>query len=492
MSEIALPHDELHARPLSQSWGPALLVLLAGVIVLGLMFREEVVAAVGIWWASTAYGHCFLVAPIAAWLAWERRGTLVGETPRPVPALALLALPLAAGWFVAERLSLMEGRQLCALFLAWLLVPAVLGLRITRAMAVPLAYTVFLVPFGSFLVPTLQAITARFVDVGLSVLNVPHVVSAIYIEIPEGMFAIVEACAGLRFLIAAIAFGTLYAFMIYRSPFRRAVFIVASVVVPVVANGVRALGIVVLGHIRGSAEAGAVDHVLYGWIFFSLVLLALLLLGLPYRQDQVALTPRAGAPGRPATRRSVVLAGVLTVALAASGPAAGAWLTWRAQDDDVALAGMADQLAAALPVPANCTADPAAGNQRRITCHGVTVEATVKLFGLRRGSAALRAWHDATDPGESEDSRTEWLETPYARWPVVTVNAPDRILTAALWLDGQKVVDGLRLRLRLARAGFGPAGKTFQLITLVTPAAGADARTAMIELATLLHPSPAR
>jgi len=37
-----------------------------------------------------------------------------------------------------------------------------------------------------------------------------------------------------------------------------------SIVVPIIANGFRALGIVWLGHILGSAEAAATDHVLYG------------------------------------------------------------------------------------------------------------------------------------------------------------------------------------------------------------------------------------
>ncbi len=489
MSSTTLPSDRPGVHTLGTGWKPALLILLAGVVVLGVLFHEEAVAAVGVWWTSTAYGHCFLVGPIAAWLAWERRGTLAGEMPRPMAAVAVLALPLAAGWFLAERLSLMEGRQLCVLFLAWLLVPAVLGLRITRAMAVPLAYTIFLVPFGNFLVPMLQTVTAKFVDVGLSVLDVPHVVTATLIEIPEGAFEIVEACAGLRFLIAAIAFGALYACVIYRSALRRMVFIAVCVVVPVVANGLRALGIVMLGHLRGSAEAGAVDHVLYGWIFFSLVLLLLLLLGLPYRQDQVALGPRTPVPHRPATRRGMVLAGILAVVLAASGPAAASWLAWRAQDDDVGLAGEANRLAAALAVPADCTAEPAVGNQRRITCHGVAMEATVQLFGLRHGAEAVHAWHDATAIA-AEESRTSSVETPTARWQVGIMNGPDSTRAAALWLDGQKVIDGLRLRLRLARAGFGPAGGTFLLISLATSSAGADTMGALTGLATALQPPP--
>src|SRR5215218_3359752 len=121
------------------------------------------------------------------------------------------------------------------------------------------------------MVPWMQDITAAFVGHGLALLRVPAYVDGYTIEIPEGTFYVAEACAGLRFLIASIAFGVLYALLMYRSPVRRGVFILVSIVVPVIANGFRALGIVVLGHVLGSAEAAAADHVLYGWIFFSLV-----------------------------------------------------------------------------------------------------------------------------------------------------------------------------------------------------------------------------
>src|SRR5581483_9036774 len=93
------------------------------------------------------------------------------------------------------------------------------------------------------------------------------------------------ACAGLRFLIASIAFGTLYSCLIYRSFTRRALFMLASVIIPIIANGFRALGIVVLGHVLGSAQAAAADHILYGWLFFSIVILLLIMAGLPFRED---------------------------------------------------------------------------------------------------------------------------------------------------------------------------------------------------------------
>lgn len=497
MSSTAAPQSRAGLRPRAQAWGPALVMLAVGVLVLGGLFRVEAAAAVRVWLSSTAFGHCFLVGPIVAWLAWERRGALAGLVPRPAPALAVLALPLAVGWLAAERLGIMEGRQLCAVFLVWLLIVVVLGLAIGRAMAVPIAYSLFLVPFGAFLVPALQDFTARFIDVGLGLLDIPHFVTATIIEIPEGKFRVAEACAGLRFLIAAIAFGALYACVIYRSAWRRAAFIAVCVVVPVLANGVRALGIVVLGHIRGSAEAGAVDHVVYGWLFFSIVILLLLLLGLPFRQDSDrdaggtpaalgrAVSPagawmmRVSAPARPLW---LAAAAVAVVVLAASGPAVAGWLAWRAAGDEAATA-MGGRLAASLVVPPGCSAGAVAGNVRRVTCRGVELEVRVAVFPRLAGPAVLAAWGEAADPGGAEDAEASWLELPGADWRVVTTLDPERTVAAALWLDGEPAPGGLALRLRLALNGVAGSGTPMVLATIATAAVGPAVSAAVRDLA---------
>jgi EpsI family protein len=135
------------------------------------------------------------------------------------------------------------------------------------------------VPSGAFLVPALQAFTAHFAVAGLHVLGIPVYSTGALIEIPAGTFAVAEACAGLRFLIAAVAFGVFFAILTYRSPWRRGVFIALCVIVPVIANGFRALGLIAAAEWVGSPTAALADHVLYGWIFFSVVLLALIVIG---------------------------------------------------------------------------------------------------------------------------------------------------------------------------------------------------------------------
>ena len=363
--------------------------LVAGLVVLGVLFHVEAAAAVRVWLTSTAYSHGFFVLPIALWLAWERRFELARAPVAPAPWAVLLAVPLGVAWFAAERLGLMEGRQLIAVGLVDLLFLAVLGWRLAWAFSAPLLYLFFLVPFGAFFVPALQDVTTWFIVTGLDLLGIPNFTDGYTIDTPAGSFYVAEACAGLRFLIASIAFGVLYACLIYRSVRRRAAFMVASVVIPIIANGLRAPG-------HRGARPGARQRAGGGGRSYA-VRLDILLdrhpaadpAGLPFREDGTApAVPPAELPAAPKLRMgqlAAVMAGLLAVV--ACGPVAAALLD-RAGPAAPSVTAMPD-----LVPPAGCVAGAAAMAGPRATsqfaCGGATLAVTVETFPPRASPAAL-------------------------------------------------------------------------------------------------------
>ncbi len=438
---------------------PVAAAAVLGLLGFALLFHAEAAAAVGVWIASTAYNHGFFVLPIAGWLAWDRREAAVGLRPVPTAWPALAVPPLALAWFAADRLGLMEGRQLAALFMLIALLVALLGVRLARVFAAPLAYLVFLVPFGAFLTGPLQSFTARFVDAGLEFLAIPHVVTAFVIEIPEGSFFVAEACAGLRFLIAAVAFGALYALLVYRSPGRRIAFLAASCVVPVIANGLRALGIVVLGHILGSAQAATADHLIYGWGFFSVVILLLIAAGLPFRQDRTARpapAPTVGASPAPWAGLAAVLL------LAATGPAAAAWLDRGRAAPTTTLPGFV--------ATADCIAED--GGFR---CAGMRLTAERQALPPGVSPAVLQAalFASTHERGVEEDVTTGRLDVPGVAapaWRLVEIAAPARAVASVVFIDGAASGTGLRARWRLAQDGvLGGGGPPVLVTVTLTP-----------------------
>jgi exosortase A len=430
--------------------------LIAGILVLGGLFWTEVVTAVQTWDDSTAYNHCFLVVPIVLYLLWDRRGSLRGLAAKPMPLVALLGLPLAAGWLFAERLGIMEGRQLIAVSFLELLFLGVLGWRLWKSVSGPLLYLYFLVPFGEFLTPGLQDITAVFVRYGLDVLQIPAYVDGYAIEIAEGTFFIAQACAGLRFLIASIAFGALYAILMYRSPVRRAAFIAISIVVPIIANGFRALGIVSLGHILGSAEAAATDHVLYGWMFFSLVILLLLACGLPFREDHHPDVPTPSPMPKGQFFMGGVFASVLPIAIAAASPVAATLLDRTASADVVRLQPL-------LP-GAGCTSVPGRPPERkrpslggqaidqRITCgEGTSYDLHIVVFSPRSTAGPVLAERRRlANPPWVEETRESWVEPAPHAWRLFVGTEEALAMAVGLWIDGAPSLGGLSVRARMA------------------------------------------
>lgn len=418
--------------------------LLVGVVLLGLLFRQEAAAAWSVWESSTAYNHCFLILPIAIWLAYDRRRWLSGVVARPVPLVALAVIPIMAAWLIAERLGIMEGRQIMAVAVVELLAIAVLGWRLSWLMGAPLVYLFFLIPFGSFITPALQDFTAHFIIGGLNLLGIANISDGNTIEIAEGIFFVAEACAGLRFLIASIAFGALYAFTFYRDPGRRVAFIAASIVIPILANGLRALGIVVAGHLVGSAQAAAADHLIYGWLFFSFVTLLLILGGLPFRQDGLAEPP--AAPVRPslAPKLSSIAAAVLAVvALAATGPVSTGLLN-RAAAAHPVTAPVA--IAGCIPAPGQ----PPGPGTASFDCNG-DIHVDLVVFPPRTNPTVIIARQAAlTVQSEAEDVAIEPVSGAPA-WHFVKTTEPNSITAAGIWIDGMPNSGGLRGRIRQAR-----------------------------------------
>ncbi|MDP9097295.1 MAG: exosortase [Pseudomonadota bacterium] len=431
---------------------PILWTLLAGCSLLVGLFFVEARAAVEVWNASTAYGHCYLVLPMTAYLLWDRREVFGTTTVHSEFGWSLLALPLAGLWLAAERLGIMEGRQLVAIAGFELFFLVVLGRRLFWQLSGPLLYLVFLVPFGAFLTPVLQRFTAIFSIIGLDLLAIPNFSDNFVIETPAGVFFVAEACAGLRFLIAAVAFGVFYALLNFRSPVRRAAFMAASVAVPVVANGFRALGIVVLGQILGSAEAAVADHIIYGWLFFSIVMLLLVAAGHPFRETStVGAAPRVLM--EPTERGRLFVGAVVTVGLLALGPGLAGLIDMRAVGTALTAMPTLRMPAGCAPASAEDQSEPAS-RRIMVRCDSSVFEVVMSLFPARSTASALVAERrritqevgaeDVTVAGLGDDG--DWGE-----WSLVQTTDPNRVTALASWVDGAPVRSGMAGRMAQAR-----------------------------------------
>jgi len=242
-------------------------------------FWHTAQSIVAIWTRSATFAHGFVVVPICLWLAWRKRSELAAITARPWWWGILFVFGAGGLWLVASAANAQVVEQFALAFMLQAAVVTIIGLRMAKALAFPLGFLLFAVPTGEFLLPTLIDWTADFTVAALRFSGIPVYREANNFIIPSGAWSVVEACSGVRYLIASFMVGTIYAAIAYRSTRRRAMFIAASILVPIVANWIRAYLIVLIGHLSNNKLATGVDHLIYGWIFFGVVMLVLFWVG---------------------------------------------------------------------------------------------------------------------------------------------------------------------------------------------------------------------
>ena len=279
-------------RPLLLAWLPVLAVTLWW----GIWFWHDISAMAGIWWRSGTFAHGMVVAPIAIWLAMRERFWQRGLIPTPsVRALPFLAVS-GIGWLAGHLLLADSVIHIAVVALLVCALWGALGDRLAGMLAFPLGFLFFAPPVGEFLVPPMMHYTAEFTVSALRVAGVPVFQEGLHFVLPNGRWSVVEACSGVRYLIASLMVGTLYAYLTYRHLAKRLIFVAMAVLLPVVANWVRAFMIVLLGYLTDNELAVGVDHLIYGWVFFGVLIMAMFLIGNRWRDDEPALPPPLAAP----------------------------------------------------------------------------------------------------------------------------------------------------------------------------------------------------
>jgi len=261
---------------LPAAWRAPLVALAVAALALVLACLGAWQAMAHQWWNIDTYNHLLLVPLITAWLVALKEEELARLAPQPfLPGLIGVAAGLAL-WRAGEGLGINLIAQAGAVAALQAAAVTVLGLRASIILALPIAFAAFLVPFGDEIIPPLQTITAEIAIALSHASGIPARIEGIHIDTPAGLFIVAEACSGVKFLIAMVTLGVLVCFTRFNRWRTRAAFMAACVIVPILANGVRAWATIYVAQYVGAEKATGFDHIVYGWVFFAIVIAILL------------------------------------------------------------------------------------------------------------------------------------------------------------------------------------------------------------------------
>ena len=328
---------EIPAQPVTLSHGKGWLavtfVTLLTLLFMLVLHHDVVSFTAAKWEENETFTHGFLIFPISAWLIWTRRKEIAKLSPSPNYWGLLLLVLLGILFELGDLARVMVVQQYSLVAMVPVAVWTLLGSRVAWSIAFPLGFLFFAVPFGEVLLPPLREFTADFAVTALQLTGIPVYREGNFFSIPSGNWSVVEACSGLRYLIASLTLGMLYAYLTYRSRSRQIVFVILSIIVPIIANGLRAYMIVMIGHLSDMRLAVGVDHIIYGWVFFGIVMLLLFWAGSFWREDlDPQDTPRQGAisPTAPAVSiKPIVFTAIGVMLLSVLWPMHTQWLEKR-------------------------------------------------------------------------------------------------------------------------------------------------------------------
>jgi exosortase A len=277
---------------LSPAWRRSLLLigLLWAAVLAGFWPVFEQMA--GIWWHNDTFAHGMVVLPISLWLIWQQRERLSVETPERSLSPIVLLLGVGLFWLVGELSQVAVLRMWGAVGFLILAAVVALGWRVAWSIAFPLLFLLFAVPFGDFLIDPMMDQTADITIGALKLIGIPVFREGRSFQIPTGSWSVVEACSGLRYLIASVMLGVLFAYLTYQHWHKRLLFVLFAFAMPVIANWIRAFLIVLVGHLSENRYATGIDHIISGWVFFGIVIFAMFRVGVRF-QDPPANAPVA-------------------------------------------------------------------------------------------------------------------------------------------------------------------------------------------------------
>src|SRR5579859_994267 len=254
---------------------------LLGALVVYLYWRT-VGALVGQWWSDSDSSHGFIVVIFSGYLLWRTRQKL-RETEIEPSNLGLFAIAAAMGCLILGTFGaeLFLARFSFVLLLGGLVIYFG-GWKLFRAVLAPWAVLFLLIPFPVIVLNEvglpLQFLASRLTGDTLDLLRVPALREGNVITLPSISLNVVEACSGIRSLMALITLAIFYGLLMERKIWVRCALVLTAIPLAVGINALRIVGSGLLGQNFGKEYAEGFFHEFSGLVVFAATLLTLFLL----------------------------------------------------------------------------------------------------------------------------------------------------------------------------------------------------------------------
>jgi exosortase len=233
------------------------------------------------WAMSPDASYGAILAFIALLILWQRREQIfAGDGRSPSSHVGILiaasgAVLYLAGVFSADLFSTRASFVFIAAGLLWFLH----GRAALAAALTPLAFLLLAIPLPELVVTeltsSLQSLAARTAEVTLTAAGIAVYRDGNVLELPGATLQVVEACSGLRSVVSLASIGVLLFWATGGPLIGRAMLLLSTIPIAVVANGLRVAATGAATEVWGLVVLKDPWHSLMGWLTFVVSLSAL-------------------------------------------------------------------------------------------------------------------------------------------------------------------------------------------------------------------------
>ncbi|HBG07896.1 MAG: exosortase A [Geobacteraceae bacterium GWC2_58_44] len=220
------------------------------------------------WAASDDYSHGFAIIPLALYFVWQKRPALLEQEFRGAwPGLLLAVLSLLC-YVVAKKGEMQTAASVSMIFFIWGSVIYLLGYRVFRICLFPLLILFFMVPVPAQIIAALtiplQVIVTKASVALASVIGIPIYREGNVINLPGGVFEVVQACSGLRSIMALLTLGAAVSYFTLRSNLLRLVLFFLAIPIALAVNIMRVFVLVSVFHFNKIDLSHGTPHTMLG------------------------------------------------------------------------------------------------------------------------------------------------------------------------------------------------------------------------------------
>jgi exosortase len=230
--------------------------------------------------ADSYYSHGFLVPFVAGFLIWLKREKLKNiHWEYNASGLVLIILSLCIHFLsmLAEVFFVSALSILCLVFGISLFL---FGKKITRKIVFPLSFLIFMFPLplvaiNAISFPMKMLATRSAVLFLRTTLNIPIRNEGFQIFFPNASLIVENPCSGLRSLIALLALGSIFAYLLKANAKKRITLFLLSIPIALVSNLIRVIILSLGVYIYGSNITKGFFHDFSGYLVFFIAFISL-------------------------------------------------------------------------------------------------------------------------------------------------------------------------------------------------------------------------